>query len=327
MNNRYLSIAILLLVAAGLAVFLVSEKSLVIQLMQVDLVVVACLVILRFLFLVTNGLFLKTYSGRFGIRLSVKEWLGLSIVTTMGNFVTPFSGGLMARAAYLKHRHGFSYADFTTSLAANYLVNFWVIGLTGIVVMLLLGNSFPGLWPLILFFAAVTAVTSLLAVVPVGELRGEAPLIRNLNRVMQGWRMIRKDRPFLERLVLYVIVNIALNGLSFYLAYVALGGDASFTASLVVSLLSSFSILINLTPGNLGIQEAVTSLSSALLGLGAGLGLLVAIIIRAASLLPALGLGPLFSYYLTRELASERPAVPGTAGNGPDGERKIPGPS
>ncbi len=327
MNNRYLSIAVLFLVAAGLAVFLVSEKSLVIQLMQVDLALVACLVILRFLFLVTNGLFLKTYSERFGIRLSVKEWLGLSIVTTMGNFVTPFSGGLVARAAYLKHRHGFSYADFTTSLAANYLVNFWVIGLTGIVVMLLLGTSVPGLWPLLLFFAAVTAATSFLAVVPVGELRGASPLIKNLNRVLQGWRMIRKDRPFLEKLVFYVLVNIALNGLSFHLAYVALGGDATFTASLAVSLLTSFSILINLTPGNLGIQEAVTSLSSALLGLGAGLGLLVALVIRAASLLPVLGLGPLFSYHLTRELASERPGTAKATGNSPVGEREGPGPS
>lgn len=315
MNNRYLSIAILILVVAGLAAFLSSEKSLLPQLMHVDLTLMVCLVILRFLFLVTNGLFLKTYSDRFGIRLSVKEWLGLSIVTTMGNFVTPFSGGLMARAAYLKHRHGFSYADFTTSLAANYLVNFWVISLTGIVVLLFLGTSSPGMLPLVLFFAAATAVTSLLAVVPVGELRGGSLLTKNLNQVLKGWTMIRKDRLFLEKLVLYVFVNIAINGLSFYLAYIALGSDVTFLASLVVSLLTSFSLLVNLTPGNLGIQEAVTSLSSALLGLGAGLGLLVALIIRAASLLPVVGLGPVFSYFLTKELAAGRPGVTDTGGH------------
>jgi uncharacterized membrane protein YbhN (UPF0104 family) len=318
LNNRYLSIAILILVVAGLAAFLSSEKSLLPQLMHVDMTLMVCLVILRFLFLVTNGLFLKTYSDRFGIRLSVKEWLGLSIVTTMGNFVTPFSGGLMARAAYLKHRHGFSYADFTTSLAANYLVNFWVISLTGIVVLLFLGTSSPGMLPLVLFFAAATAVTSLLAVVPVGELRGGSLLTKNLNQVLKGWTMIRKDRFFLEKLVLYVFVNIAINGLSFYLAYIALGSDVTFLASLVVSLLTSFSLLVNLTPGNLGIQEAVTSLSSALLGLGAGLGLLVALIIRAASLLPVVGLGPVFSYFLTKELAAGRPGVTDMGGHRSD---------
>ena len=314
LNNRYLSIAVLIFIAAGLAVFLFSEKSLLLLLMQMDLTLVVALVVLRFLFIATNGLFLKTYSERFGIPLSIKEWLGLSVVTTMGNSVTPFSGGLMARAAYLKQRHGFSYADFTTSLAANYLVNFWVIGLTGIVALLFLGTSTPGMWLLLLFFAAATAVASILAIVPVGELRGKSPWIRNLNRVLTGWTLIRKDRRFLEKLVLYVFVNIALNGLSFYLAYVALGSNVTFMAALVVSLLTAFSILINLTPGNLGVQEAVTSLSSVLLGLGAGLGFLVALIIRAAGLLPVLVLGPLFSYILTKVLAAGRPGITGTKG-------------
>jgi uncharacterized membrane protein YbhN (UPF0104 family) len=68
-------------------------------------------------------------------------------------------------------------------------------------------------------------------------------------------------------------------------------------------------VLINITPGNLGVQEAVTSLAAAILGAGADMGLLAALIVRAVTIVSAFALGPFFSYLLSKELMASR-AVP-----------------
>jgi hypothetical protein len=74
--------------------------------------------------------------------------------------------------------------------------------------------------------------------------------------------------------------------------------------------MTSFSLLVRITPGNLGIQEAVVSLSSGLLGIGTGQGLLVSLLIRVATMIPTFTLGPVFSFLLTRKLAISQEASP-----------------
>ena len=132
MNRKELwSIAALVLAIAAIALYLNAQRQLLAAFRQVSLSAVTYLVALRLMFLVTNGLFLRAFASRFGTQLTPKEWFGLSVVTTMGNYITPISGGMFARAAYLKRRYRFPYAHSATLLASNYLVNFWVIGVVG----------------------------------------------------------------------------------------------------------------------------------------------------------------------------------------------------
>jgi uncharacterized membrane protein YbhN (UPF0104 family) len=79
-----------------------------------------------------------------------------------------------------------------------------------------------------------------------------------------------------------------------------------FRTALLIYLLSSFSVLINITPGNLGVQEVITSLAAEILGVGADTGLLASLIIRAITILAALTFGPIFSYLLSKELAASK---------------------
>ena len=118
--------------------------------------------------------------------------------------------------------------------------------------------------------------------------------------------MVKQDQVLAAKLVIYTLIVLLLNGASFWMAYWAIGHTISFAAALVTSLLLAFGVLINITPGNLGIQEAVISLSSELLGSGAGLGLVVALLIRATTLVVVFSLGPIFSFVLARELADHQ---------------------
>jgi len=303
--GRYWSIFILVFVSVAIVLYFNSHHHLLKALENITASTGIYLILLRLLFLTTNGLFLREFTLKFNIRLSLKEWFGLSAVTAMGNYITPFSGGLIARAAYLKYRHSFPYGQFTTLLASNYLVTFWVVGVVGIVASAKLVGSMQFSWELLLFIGVVIVI-SIMSVLPSVNLPGNNRISKGINTSIEGWHSIRNDKLLLGRLVGYTLFNILLNGLSFWVVYRALGLSISFSAALLISLVAVFTIMVNITPGNFGIQEAIISLSSEMVGAGAGTGLMVSLLIRAASLIPIFTLGTIFSFLLTRELTAHR---------------------
>jgi uncharacterized membrane protein YbhN (UPF0104 family) len=218
----------------------------------------------------------------------------------MGNYITPFSGGMIARAAYLKREHQLPYAHFATLLASNYLISFWVIGVVGALTLLAFGTVVRTHWQLFALFVSVVTSISGLLLLPTVRLPWESQVARAVNTALEGWNLVRNDWALLARLVVYTLLNILLNGLSLWVAYDSLGSRVAFRSALLIGLLTSFSLLIRITPGNLGIQEAVVCLSSGLLGTGTGQGLLAALLIRATTLLWVFTLGPTFAFLLAR---------------------------
>jgi uncharacterized membrane protein YbhN (UPF0104 family) len=309
MSRQYVSAIVVLVAGCGIAWYLHSQRHLLVTLRQVSLATLGYLTAMRLLSLGINGLILRDFASRFEVRLTPKEWFGLSVVTTMGNYITPFSGGMIARAAYLKREHNLAYARFVTLLASNYLVSFWVIGIVGALTLLAGGVTIALHWEVLTFFLAVAGCTTALVVLPTDRLPWEHRWANTINTSLEGWKRLRSDRSLLIRLVLYTILNVLLNGLSLWVAYAGLGSRIPFRSALLVGLLTLFSLLIRMTPGNLGIQEAVVSLSSGLLGMGTGEGLLAALLIRAATLIWAFTLGPVFGLLLTGRVMEGRASV------------------
>jgi uncharacterized membrane protein YbhN (UPF0104 family) len=301
-RRKYWSVVVLVLVIAAIAWYLSSQRHLLTAFRNVSPLAIICLVGMQVLFLGTNGLFLREFAAKFEVQLTPKEWFGLSVVTTMGNYITPFSGGMIARAAYLKRRHEFPYAKFATMLASSYLVTFWVVGVTGVLTLLTFGRAIWTNWQPFVFFTAVVLSISVSMLFPTVRLPWENRLARAVNTSLAGWKLVKNDRLLLTKLVAYTLVNVFLNGLSLWIAYDALGSRISFRSALLIGLMTSFSLLVRITPGNLGIQEAVVSLSSGLLGIGTTQGLLAALLIRGATVVPAFTLGPVFGFLLTRKL-------------------------
>lgn len=306
-KDRAWSMIVVAVVLVAITLYIGSQRHLLVSIKNISLFALSYLVVIRVIFLILNGILLREVTLKYRILLIPKEWFGLSVVTTMGNFIMPFSGGLIARATYLKHRHALSYAKFASLLAANYLVYFWIVGVVGIITLMVLMDKIGYYWQITLFFALVILVISILVMLPSTKLSWNNRLATIINDSLEGWSLIKGDKVLLGKLMLYTLVNIFLHGFSFWIAFFALKGESiSFGPVFIVSLLSVFSTLGNITPGNLGIQEAVVSICSGMLGIGAGIGLLVSLLIRAASLIPAFIFGPIFSFLLTRELTAHR---------------------
>ncbi|MCA9926730.1 MAG: flippase-like domain-containing protein, partial [Anaerolineales bacterium] len=159
-RQRWLTLIVLLLVLGGIGLYLNANRSLLTLLVDISWPLAFGMVLLRLLFVGLNGYYLKLFAQTFGVQLRVREWFGLAFITTMGNYLTPLSGGMVARATYLKVRHSLPYAKFLSLLTASYLIVFWVAGFLGLVATILLGAAAQGRLVVLVFIVfMVTAVT------------------------------------------------------------------------------------------------------------------------------------------------------------------------
>jgi uncharacterized membrane protein YbhN (UPF0104 family) len=299
-TRRFLTTSVLLALLGMISLFLQAHPELLASIKNLTLFNSAWLISVRLAIFATNGLFLRAFARKFGIPLTFREWFGLAAITTMGNYITPFSGGLFVRATYLKKRHNMPYAQFTSLLASNYLIMFWVIGIMGFFFLCLIGQSWSMHWPIALLFVIIVIAISLIFVFPEQHIPWHNSIGRFLNTMLKSWYTVKQDYSLLSRMLLLTLITIGLNGISFWLAYWALGLQISLFVAFLLGMIAAFSIFINLTPGSLGIQEAMVSLSAALLGADAREALLVVLLIRAVTVFCAFILGPLYGYLLTR---------------------------
>jgi uncharacterized protein (TIRG00374 family) len=305
-----ISLALFFMAAAGIGIYLLHRPELIGHVRAISPWNMILLFLMSVATLAANGLYLRIFARKFSIQLNWKEWFGLASVTAMGNYLTPFSGGLVARAAYLKHRYDFPYAHFLAMLAANYILAFAVISITGIVTMLTLAGTASYSWLILLFFLVTLSTILLVSFVPSMAAGKQHRLLRLVQPALEGFDIIRRDRALWGKLIALTFFNVAAGGLLYFVAFASIGFAVPFTVALLIYLLTSFTLLINITPGNLGVQEAAASLAAAILGAGADMGLLAALIVRAVAIISAFALGPIFSYVLSKELIATRGVPP-----------------
>jgi len=313
---RAISFAVLLVTVAGIGLYLDRNREVYDKLWVIPVWSVLPLFFLGLLTLATNGLYLKIFARKFDLKLRAREWFGLAAVTAMGNYLTPLSGGLMARAAYLKHRHEFPYSRFLVMLAANYLIAFAVIGVAGTIAMLTRFGTGGFSWMVFLLFAATALAMPLVLLLPCGREVSDCRVLRFIQSALAGMDVIRRDGALLWKLVALTLWNVSIGAALYFTAFRTIGVPVPFGLALLIHLLTSYTVLLNITPGNLGVQEIITTVAAALLGAGAETGLLAALIVRAVTILCAFALGPFFSYLLSKELmASGAASSSGTEGS------------
>ena len=300
LKKRIFSFFILIATILMIGLYINTHRNLLNNIRSVNLLSLSFIVLIRFIFLLLNGLLLREFALKYKITLIPTEWFGLSVVTTMGNILTPLSGGLFARATYLKHKHSLPYAKFLSLLCVNYMIYFWVVGIAGVVTLFLTKENIPYYYQIMTcFIIAITTITIFIAI-PFKSLPWNNQFIEFINESLLGWEIIKLDFILLIKLVLFTLCNIILHGLSFWIALSStLGTSHPFGPVFLVSLISVFSTLGNITPGNIGIQETVISVSSGIIGIGVGVGLIVSLVIRVATIIPTFIFGPIFSFILT----------------------------
>lgn len=276
---------------------------------NVRLVSVNYLIILGFLGIINltlQGLSLYIIVKPFGINLKWREWLGITTLTLLGNYVFPF-GGLGFRAAYLKKVYKFDYTYFVSTLAALYLIQFLVYAVGGLIGLLFIYNSKGTLdWRIFSVFAIVLIVCLVFIFfspkLPVFKNR----LYTRFLGIINSFYEIKTNKILMRQLAWLTILSFLSGSLIFYFSYQALHFNVTFFNSLTVAALSNYTLLIRITPASFGIYEGIIVYSTYMLNLTIANGLMVAAITRLVSLAWILTLGPYFSYILLYKKKRQR---------------------
>jgi len=272
------------------------------QLKIVNAIYFAPLCILFILFLITNGLVLKYLLEPFDIKLKPKEWFGLSIITTMGNYLTPFRGGAVARAIYLKKVHQFSYSYFLSTLAGIYIIVFLVNSFVGIFTLVFL-RHFLGVFNILIFTIFLDLFLFLLGIVFFSPKVKETKysFINKFINVINSWHLIKSNKKALTVTALISVINVAIMVLMMFLGFRVFGVSISLLSALFLSIVSALSLFISVTPGALGIREAIVAFAAAVINIPVSQALTVSILNRIVGLVIIFILGPIFSYILMNQ--------------------------
>jgi hypothetical protein len=221
------------------------------------------------------------------------------MVRTGGLFVgsiVPVAGNIAVRLAYLR-RHGLTYSDFTWATLLSNMLAFaaaavlaafatgvlWIVA--GTVPALVLGLSAGGL---------VLSIAGLFAFQRLPRLAGHSRLHRWswLSR-MRGFEVSRRTMTGV------FVLSLGRHGLNFvtvgvlYQSLSGLSGDF-LTGGLVYALTSPVR-MVNITPGNLGVNEWVVAIVGKVLAFDVTTGLIVALLFRGIAL-AGQGLGVLVGW-------------------------------
>src|SRR3989338_8431930 len=95
------------------------------------------LVFITLFSLLLYGFVYKIMLEPFSIKLKLKEWFGLICANNFYNLITPFRGGMIARAVYLKKKYQFSYTNFLSTMVGFYAIQYWIFSFLGILTLIL----------------------------------------------------------------------------------------------------------------------------------------------------------------------------------------------
>ena len=251
-----------------------------------------------------SGLFTKEILQYDKIRLSFREWYGLSVISIFWNIVLPFRGGAGVRAVYLKKMYHFSYPSFVATLAALYFITFFVNSIIGVFCILALyyGTKLL-LAPLLLFFiVTLFVITFFMFFTPTIKSSCNNYYLGKLKQALDSWNIIRSNRVLLLRLTVIIIVYSLIGLLIVYFSYHAIGSEIKIFQCLLISTLFCFSTLIKITPGALGITESIMILTGQLFHVSPAQSLLAAALLRSVNLFWIFLITPIFSFLLSMHI-------------------------
>ncbi len=262
----------------------------------------APIIILTVLFLISNGLISKLILERQGINLSFTEWFGLSVIGSMTNYLTPFRGGLLTNAVYLKKTHNYSYGKFISILGSTYVLIFMVNSLSGLLSLLWFYFN-NGVFSISLFlvFLLLFLFCLFLLIFPLKLPKTHSiSYLQKVLNVINNLLYLRKSKRLLFQLICLSIINVIIVSLVNYFEFVMIGVELSIEKSIMLSVFSTYSLLLSITPGGLGVKESFMVYSGWVLSVPIASVAVISVVDRLITFVPTLLLGLFYSHKLMR---------------------------
>jgi hypothetical protein len=284
--------------------------------------ILAGIVILQLVYYYLQGerlrIVMKKCSGR---DLPIGPWMKLFIIGRFLNTIFAQAGNI-SRGIILKRDYGVSYTRY---IAANASMAWMDTGMNFLVVAAIVLIFSPGFpigpfvaWKVLGLFAVATIAAPVVFEAAFRRLRfGFGPLVWLHNKSAEVLKVSVEnlaDGMYLLKIVVLGLAVFARTVLLYHLYFLTLGIHLDFATLAVFYAFSKLSFYVNLTPGNLGVQEILWGALGELVGIGMAQGVLVSGLARVFNTSVILLLGAAIG---GRDLFRNRGQLPASNGNTP----------
>lgn len=302
-RKSFNNVVLVLVLAAGLA-YLFFKGPRLDSFLNLDLVEILLLLAVSFSGYLVLALGFRSLLHIFGVAPSFKEWFGLTVCNHMFNHYLPARGGTVLKAYYLKKKRGLGYSRYAALMAGSVflvLALFSIVGLAAVLLASVITGRF-------IFSLAAAFFLIFLAVLLTGLLarrllslkifRKSSRLGLFLSNLRTGLGFFSERRKHTLDFCLLSVFFLLIVAGRLYLCFLALGFGVRFWAVLLITVITEFSFLVPLIPGNLVIKEGIIVFSGGFFGITTDQALSAALLDRAVSLVVIFGFGLIYSKLL-----------------------------
>lgn len=239
-------------------------------------VVITSVIILQVASMLVTGLFIRTTIKPFGILIPAKDAFKASVLSAFGNFFMPAGSGTSLRAVYLNKTHKLDYTKFMSTLYGNYVVVFSINSIIGLSTLIFIspGDDRVRYWIIFVFLVAMFLISVLFMskkinryLILISKKSLMPSKIQKYTEIsIEGWRMIIASKE-LGPIILLTLINVFVQTAILYLLTFSISDQVGLAGIFLLSTLSAFSVIINITPGSIGIREAIFGFSAFAVGL------------------------------------------------------------
>jgi uncharacterized membrane protein YbhN (UPF0104 family) len=244
----------------------------------------AVIYFVSFIGILNSAVVVRAILKPMGIRALFLDMVLLQNACLLLNYV-PMKFGTLFMANYLKRHYGLKYSQFGTFSVYLTLLLSAVASLTGIIAMIFVyGLADVQKQLLTAVFLICLVASILLILVPLPVPKGTSRLAIVLRDFLIGRKAIAQDTKALFVVGFFLLFNFVLTSIRLAVIYHSMNVKVHPAGFLVLGALGFILMFINITPGALGIREAVLGAGAVVLGVPLEAGVTAAIIDRAITL-------------------------------------------
>ena len=251
-----------------------------------------------------QGLQFREICRVFGLRLTPREWMGLTCVNNMMAYSAPAHAGTLVRAAYLQRTRGFPLAGYAALTVSSHVGILALVSVLAAVVDFAWGG---GRLAALFALVAVLVLGGGAAIARVAALaRRLGPLAPHADAFRAGLARWRHAPASAWRAGILTLGVFGLRAAGLGLAFAAVDAAVGAPVALVLQACVALSALAAPTPANLGVKEGVIAAGAAALHVDPASALLAALVDRAVGVTEAAATGLVASHLLLGDVAARR---------------------
>jgi hypothetical protein len=234
-----------------------------------------------------------------GKRLNYTDTLFLPTAMNMWSYLLPIQGGMLYSLAFFKLKYRISLSMGTSLSVFTYAINVFIGGCAGLIFTLLSNDKNIFLTiislgclisPFLLLLIDRTTLVSKDFRYPL--LVKGLSVVKNL--LSDSSNMLRKKRLLMGSILLNLLHSITMIAW-FYWSSLVLDSGVSLMGAAILGLFLKISIILRITPGNLGLEQILAGALAAIIGSGANDGVIISIYMTLSTLFIVFTFGLIFT--------------------------------